>query len=265
MRKLFLVAILFTIISVFSISFAQNNEEVDKELHLKCLYPTVMVFDTSASVGGTGFIVRSEKYGEKYRNAIITAQHITEGTGPFYCRYVKYKDWSRVEKITQFPLVVFAENAANDLAVAFFESDEQLPIVKINLDCKTYIGTKVLHCGFGMMDDARIDYGQITQPQTFSPTAYQNTIRTNIYSIMGDSGGPLFNKNLEVIGVCRAIRKNAEQVLPNQSYFTDLKELKTWDKSIDYALESVYNHKIKMPVLPFVKLEMQKYKFLIEE
>ena len=82
---------------------------------------------------------------------------------------------------------------------------------------------------------------------------------------MGDSGGPLFNKNLEVIGVCRAIRKNAEQVLPNQSYFTDLKELKTWDKSIDYALESVYNHKIKMPVLPFVKLEMQKYKFLIEE
>ena len=39
-----------------------------------------------------------------------------------------------------------------------------------------------------MMDDARIDRGEVTQPLTFRPESFRGAIRTNAYTIVGDSG-----------------------------------------------------------------------------
>ena len=112
------------------------------------------------------------------------------------------------------------------------------------------------------MDDARIDYGQITQTKTSKPEIFKDLIRTNAYSMIGDSGGPLCQTNdFKAIGVCRAIRKHKDQLMNHQSYFTDIKMLKKWNDELDNALEPIYNEKRPLPVLPFIKMELQNYKY----
>ena len=239
------------------------QEPVDSKLHEKCLYPTVLIIDSGSSTAGSAFVVRSEKKDNLYKNIAITAYHTIEGDGPFTLRYTKYKNSSYIDSQKDVPFYVFAMNGEHDLAVGVFETEEPMSIVELEFEHKLYIGTKVFHTGFGMMDDARVDKGEITQPSTHKPDSYKGTIRTNAYSIVGDSGGPLFlDKSYKAIGVCRAVRSlEDKQLLTHQAYFTDIKHLKTWSESQDNFLESVYNNKAKMPIMPFVKLKLQNYKY----
>ena len=210
---------------------AQTNKN---QLFESCLYPTVVVFDPANETGGSAFIVRCSEYGKKFRNAIVTAQHTVESNGPFF--------------------------------VKIFKSDEKLPTAKLNFDHKILMGDDVFHVGFGMMDDARIDFGKITQTKTYKPDIFKGLIRTNAYSMVGDSGGPLFqNSDYKVIGVCRAIRKHKDQLMNHQSYFTDIKSLQKWNEQLDNALEPIYTDKRELPKLPFIKMDLQKYKYKIPD
>lgn len=238
------------------------SQEINPKIFENALYPTIMVMDHENQTGGTGFLVRSTKVGDKYRNSIITAQHIVESNGPFQVKIFKYKNVSEIDSEKAFPLFIYALEEKQDLAIGVFETDEKLPVMQIDFDHKVLMGSHIFHVGFGMMDDARIDFGQITQTKTSKPEFLKDLIRTNAYSMIGDSGGPLFETNtLKVIGVCRAIRRHKEQLMNHQSYFTDIKMLKKWNEECDNALEPLYTEKRSMPVLPFVKMGLQKYKF----
>lgn len=258
---------LFTILILFLTSASSSNQFVsDKDIYQKCLYPTIIVYDPGSSTAGSGFIVRSTKYGDKYKNIIITANHAIEGDGPFFVKCTKYKNLSEPASEKDYSMFVYAMETKHDLAVGMFESDEQLPVAELDFDHKIYMGSKIFHVGFGMMDDARIDRGEITQPSTFRPESFKGSIRTNAYTIVGDSGGPLFyENNYKVIGVCKAVRSLDKQLLTHQSYFTDIKVIKSWNEETDNSLISIYNHKEKMPVLPFVKLKLQNYKYSIPQ
>ena len=232
------------------------------QLFESCLYPTVVVFDPANETGGSAFIVRCSQYGKKFRNAIITAQHTVESNGPFFVKIFKYKNISEVASEVVYPLYVYAMEQKDDLAIGVFESDEKLPTAKLNFDHKILMGDDVFHVGFGMMDDARIDYGIITQTKTYKPDFLKELIRTNAYSMVGDSGGPLCqSSSLKTIGVCRAIRKHKDQLMNHQSYFTDIKMLKKWNDEYDNGLEPLYTEKRDLPTLPFVKMSLQNYKF----
>ena len=69
----------------------------DKQLHTKCIYPTVMVFE-SGNAQGTGVIVRSEKYEDgQWLNVVLTAAHVVEDFKDGQIATVDYEDWSRVK------------------------------------------------------------------------------------------------------------------------------------------------------------------------
>lgn len=220
-----------------------------------------MVIDVEEKSSGSGFVVRSEKSGNKYRNLLVTAQHAVDGGGTFLARCFTYQDHDRPKSHKDHRMYVYAVEDKFDLAVAFFESDERQPTVELDLLHKKHIGGRVHHVGFGLADDARVDHGIITQPRTSSPEAFAGTIRTNAYAISGDSGGPLFNDRNRVIGVCQAVRTHKDQLLTHQSYFTDIASFKTWHERSDITVEFVYNHEAKTPVLPFVKMGLQGYKY----
>jgi S1-C subfamily serine protease len=236
----------------------------DEKLHNQCLYPTVMVVDEKEGSSGTGFIVRSIKTKKKYRNTLITAYHVIESDGPFQVICTKYKNWSEIDKEAKFPIYVCNINQKNDLAIAVFESDEAMPTCQLDFDHKLFINTKVCRVGFGMMDDARIDFGAITQPKTLRPESFAETIRTNVYSVYGDSGGPLFY-NYKVIGVCRAVRNHKDQLMNKQSYFTDIKKFIEWDNEVDNSLSPLYTNDKPLPVLPYAKLNLQNYKYSLPD
>lgn len=261
MHKYILSLAFFVLIVVFS--FAQNNKT---QIYESCLYPTVIVFDPTNESGGSAFIVRSSPHKNKFRNAIITAHHTVESNGPFFVKIYKYKNLSEIDSEIVYPLYIYAMETNDDLAIGLFESEHKMPVAKINLDHKILMGDNIFHVGFGMMDDARIDFGQITQTKTHKPEIFKGLIRTNAYSMIGDSGGPLFQKDeLQVIGVCRAIRKHKDQLMNHQSYFTDIKCLKNWNDRLDNSLEPIYTDKRELPKLPFVKMDLQKYKYKIPD
>jgi hypothetical protein len=105
----------------------------------------------------------------------------------------------------------------------------------------------------------------LNSPST-KPEIFKDLIRTNAYSMIGDSGGPLCQVNdFKVIGVCRAIRKHKDQLMNHQSYFTDIKMLKKWNDELDNALEPIYTEKRSLPVIPFVKIELQNYKYKLPD
>ena len=246
--------------------FSYSQEKPNLKIFESCLYPTVMVIDAINQSGGTGFLVRSTKHGKKYRNALITAQHTVEGNGPFLVKQFKYKNISEVESEKTMPMFIYALEENMDLAIGVFESDEKMPVMELDFNHKTMMGSNIFHVGFGMMDDARIDYGQITQTKTSKPEIFKDLIRTNAYSMIGDSGGPLCQTNdFKVIGVCKAIRKHKDQLMNHQSYFTDIKMLKKWNDELDNALEPIYTEKRSLPVIPFVKIELQNYKYKLPD
>ena len=71
---------LFTILILFLTSASSSNQFVsDKDIYQKCLYPTIIVYDPGSSTAGSGFIVRSTKDGDKYKNIInATLQYILD-------------------------------------------------------------------------------------------------------------------------------------------------------------------------------------------
>lgn len=251
MRKTFLLLMLATRAFGFQ----------DVQLHTKCIHPTVAVLDAGAKSVASGFIVRSEKVGDQFRNVLVTAQHAVDEGGPYVVRVVKYANLGEQEIAKEYKAQVYATNQKHDLAICLFESDDQLPTVDMDFGFRKYIGSKVHHVGFGLMDDARVDQGIITQTKTVHPEIFEGTIRTNAYAISGDSGGPLFNENNKVIGVCQGIRIHNNQLLTHQSYFTDISMLKKWKEKADNELGFVYTPEVKIPVLPFVKLRLQGSKY----
>jgi len=249
-------------IFLFVFSSTSFTQEIDYKFHTNCLHPTVMILNADGKSGGTGFIIRSTKHENKYRNAFITAHHVVEADSSYILNWIKYKDWSNFDKEKQYPVFICYKSEKNDLAIGVFESDEKLPVVQLDFDHNLYIGTKVMRVGFGLMDDARIDHGIVTQPKTHRPESFSGTIRTNVYSVFGDSGGPLFF-DYKVVGICRAVRNYKDQIMTKQSYFTDIKQLKIWDDETDNCISQLYIDDKSLPVLPYVKLQLQRYKYSI--
>lgn len=244
--------------------FHRKAHEPDKALHLKCLYPTVKITDTEGESGGSGFIVRSTKVGDEWHNIIITAAHAVEcdfcTPEELWVHVPVYENWSTLKEYHKYRLTIYARHSKQDMSIGMFISKEKMPVAQLCFDAKLYMNTDVFHIGYAVLDDARIDFGQVTAPKASGPAYFKGFIRTNAYAFMGDSGGPLFLKsNYKVIGICCGIRSFRGYLLPHISYYSPISELKTWDAELNNALESVYNESAKMPVIPFARLKTKAY------
>lgn len=256
--------ILTMLLLVFLAPTNVYSDEPDKTLHNKCLYPTVMV--SSKDSFGTGFVVRSEKVGDEYHNILISCAHCFQSTSPYTVGVPKFKDWSTFIRYDRYPVYVFCLNRSHDLMIGLFKSKNQVPTVEFNFDVKLYIGSDLMRIGCGMGDEHRADFGKITSVLTRLPgrEGDKNVIRTSVYSVPGDSGGPVFHKN-KVIGITQAIRSRREnQVSTNLfsgiSYCIPVSRLKTWSQELDNALDFIYKENERIPVIPFFLMEMGKSK-----
>ncbi|NLP59344.1 S1C family serine protease [Lutibacter sp. B1] len=180
----------------------------EENLYLK-LYPT-NEDDVTTSSGvqssGTGFAISSNGY-------IVTNHHVVEGSSKISVRGVK-GNFSRV-----YNAKVIVEDKNNDLAI--IKVDDQnftslgIPPYKINSNLSD-VGNSVYALGYPlratMGDEVKLTNGIIS-----SKTGFQGDITTYQISVPvqpGNSGGPLFDSNGNIVGIINAKHIGAE----NASY-----------------------------------------------
>jgi S1-C subfamily serine protease len=247
MRTILTLAILLHASFLFS-------DEPDKDLHEKCLHPTIIVSCYNNS--GTGFIVKSEKCGEKYRNVFLTSAHIIPLPQPFYeIEIPDVEDYCNLKKYKKYNCYYTKVDDEIDVAVGVFESDAKMPTVALSFE-KFHIGSKIFKVGHGFQDELRLDYGNITSPKTNHP-GIENHIKYSAFTIPGDSGGPLF-LNYKVIGLIRGIRTNPIQTnlvqdINHIAFAVPIENIKKLDS------EYVYNPEKNVPSLPFTLLEIKNF------
>lgn len=241
---------------VFFICNCALGQEIDQNLHDLCIYPTVKISDFQEKIGGSGFIVRSELVNKRYYNIVLSAAHITDQQNFPWVVVGNYKQ-SEIINYNKYPMIVYADDIKRDILVGLFISDIKMPTVVLNFNDQLFINTKVFHVGYTLLDDAKIDFGVVTQPKTIKPESFKGMIRTNCYSYLGDSGGPLFlQSNYSVIGICHAIRSFKGTHLTQISYYKPIQDLKDWNKELKNDLDFVFDKNKPLPNLPFLKLKL---------
>lgn len=256
--KCFLCAFLISLISVTLFS-----GEPDKKLHEMGLYPTVKLSlrtcdcsvcqaEANKSVG-SGFIVRSDKcvegiFKDKYLNVVLTAAHnIEHAIPPIKIVVGKYTDFSEIDGFEEFDSIVYQQDKNLDIAVMLFLSEKQMYTAKLKVDKKLYLGEKVIRFGFGFGDDIRFDEGKITSVKTIIPELMAGKGRMNAHTVIGDSGGPVYDDEYNVIGITHAIRANGNYIHTKQSYFVRTNDVKTWNESINNIIGFVYKKSDALP------------------
>jgi S1-C subfamily serine protease len=236
--------------------------DAPEKLLRQTLKPVVKLVDNEGG-HGTAFVVRSELVGEKYRNVAITCQHITAESSEFSVYVMSYDKNGKLMGFTRYPATVYAHSQEKDLAVVLFESKDRLEVAKLALfSYQLKFGEPVKRVGFAMADDPCFDDGKITGVYTRTPAMNKGLIRTSCCILPGDSGGPLFNKHNEVIGVAVRYRVPPAPFAPpifSRSYYVPMSWFKTWDDGLNNALGFVYNRKEKMPVMAFATLRLKYY------
>jgi len=281
---------LFTFLLVLVIPVSLFSVEPDKKLHEMGLYPTVKLlipmdgelFQTSnypvyranleeKKAVGSGVIIRSEKYigkifKDKYVNVVLTAAHnIEHAKLPIKVMVGKYKDLSEIDGFDEFTSIVYEKDQDLDFAVMLFISDKKMPVANLGVDKKIYLGDKVIRVGFGLGDDIRFDEGKITSVKTIIPTVMAGKGRMNAHAIFGDSGGPVYDDEYNVIGITHAIRGHDMGLLTVQSYFSRISNIKTWNESINNNVGFVYKSSDRLPSIALFNLWLSDHQIIGEK
>jgi hypothetical protein len=81
-------------------------------------------------------------------------------------------------------------------------------------------------------------------------------LRTNVTTVPGDSGGPLFHK-YRVVGIAKSIRVWNDNLIFNMSYYVPVERFMEWSNETDEALHFVWGTR-KMPETPFWHLKFTR-------
>ena len=253
-----LVISTFAMPSNVSVGQSISAPDVDKKLHRKCLYPTVMIFEPGGSMG-SGVIVRSDKIGNKeWCNIVVTAAHVVEGYEAGYAATVQYEDWSRIKEGsgTLHPMCVCALDEKRDIAITMFLSEHKMPTAGWGFDHKLYIGNEVIGVGCAFSDFPRVDFGRITG-------LGKRFLRTSVQTIPGDSGGPVYHK-YGLVAIKSRIRKmehsGSIHLLFHVALQVPVQQFKEWDKEENGSLSYAWNAKKRLPVLPRLRLAVRGFK-----
>lgn len=224
----------------------------DIELHEKCLYPTVQITLTSSETGGSGVIVRSDKVQDgEYRNVVLSCGHVPlHQNQAQVVKVFEYADWSRVVGKKAYPCTWYAASLDYEWSVYVFTSEKKMPVAPLNMNASLYIGYDVFRIGCGMGDDPRLDYGKITKVSNDKDPL----LRTNVFTVPGDSGGPLFHDR-KVVGVAQSVRSRMGVPLFGISYVTPVTLLKKYSDETGGTLSFAWEAKEELPKLPFYLLD----------
>jgi serine protease Do len=138
---------------------------------------------------GSGFIISADGY-------IVTNNHVIEQA-----------DEVRVELYTGGELVaeVVGRDPRTDIALLKVESDDPLPFVEFGDSDGAKVGEWVLAIGNPLGQGFSVSSGIVSARNRTLQGSYDDFIQTDAAINRGNSGGPLFDMNGEVIGVNTAI------------------------------------------------------------
>ncbi|MCA0045194.1 Do family serine endopeptidase [Celeribacter sp. ASW11-22] len=142
-----------------------------------------------SSALGSGFVISEDGY-------IVTNNHVIEGA-----------DEIEIEFFEGFtlPATLIGTDPKTDVAVLKVESDTPLKFVAFGDSDEMRIGDWVMAMGNPLGQGFSVSAGIVSQRGRALSGAYDDYIQTDAAINRGNSGGPLFNMDGEVIGVNTAI------------------------------------------------------------
>jgi len=138
---------------------------------------------------GSGFVVSPE-------GLIVTNNHVIEGADEIEIEFFSGKT---------LPAKVIGKDDKTDIAVLKVESEEPLPFVKFGDSDQSRVGDWVLALGNPLGQGFSASTGIVSARNRALSGTYDDFIQTDAAINRGNSGGPLFNMDGEVIGVNTAI------------------------------------------------------------
>lgn len=214
----------FVIYFGFILSFLFPKNKNDDEFIKKCIHPVVRTINTNSNSTGTAFVVKSELCdGKYYKNIAISCEH--GSISKFKIGIQNYNDQFYYDSEELVHAILLGKNVDHDLSVLMFLSDRKMKCAEMNFTTNFKLREKVFGVGLGLKDSARFSDGVITG---LAPSRRSLiNIRTTICMVPGDSGGPLFNSDYQVIGVANNIKTMNNN---NQSYpVTNISTFKSID------------------------------------
>ena len=146
--------------------------------------------ERKTSALGSGFIISDD-------GIVITNNHVIQGAEDVFVR---------VKGDQEFKAKILGADPGMDIAVLKIESDEKFVPVKFGDSDKSRIGDWVIAIGnpFGL--GGTVTAGIISaRNRSIGLSRYEDFIQTDASINQGNSGGPLFNMNGDVIGINTAI------------------------------------------------------------
>ncbi|MEL6124914.1 MAG: DegQ family serine endoprotease [Pseudomonadota bacterium] len=143
-----------------------------------------------ASALGSGFIISADGY-------IVTNNHVIEQADEIIIEFFG--------KDAQLPAEVIGTDPRTDVALLKVEPDEPLPFVSFGDSDLARVGDWVLAIGNPLGQGFSVSAGIVSQRNRELQGSFDDFIQTDAAINRGNSGGPLFNMDGDVIGVNTAI------------------------------------------------------------
>jgi len=143
---------------------------------------------------GSGFVISE-------RREVVTNYHVIEGGETIEIEIRNGDKWER------YPARTLGTDEETDLALLTFDAPRAIPFVKFHQGAKSRIGDWVVAIGnpFGIGQSTSLGVISAIGRKRVDSGSYVDYIQTDATINRGNSGGPLFNLNGDVVGVNSAI------------------------------------------------------------
>ena len=236
------------------------NKKSEDDLK-NCMESCVCVFNPDLCSSGSGVIVRSIEQDGAFCNVVISSAHIFENDYRLHkSNYIIKLPVINKRKILFYqekPCYIHSINAEQDLSILIFYTSEKIKCAKIDFDKKVDIDDEIMKMGYGLEDDLRIDYGNITQLNA-KLYQYNNLYRTSAFAIFGDSGGPVY-LDFKLIAITQGIKNYKGSPIYNISYICPIGSLKLWNQKED--IDFCYENK-ELPKIPKYLIELKNWQYI---
>lgn len=139
---------------------------------------------------GSGFVISEDGY-------IVTNNHVIEGADEIMIEFFSGK---------KLPAKLVGTDPKTDIAVLKVEATEPLPFVTFGNSDLMRVGDWVMAMGNPLGQGFSVSAGIVSaRGRELNPGAYDDYLQTDAAINRGNSGGPLFNMDGQVIGVNTAI------------------------------------------------------------
>lgn len=149
-----------------------------------------------SSALGSGFVISADGY-------IVTNNHVIEGADEIEIEFFPEEG----ERSRRLPAKLIGTDPVTDIALLKVESEEPLAFVEFgdSNSADAEVGDWVLAVGNPLGQGFSVSAGIISARQRSLQKTYDDYIQTDAAINRGNSGGPLFDMNGDVIGVNTAI------------------------------------------------------------